>query len=76
MNETFDDMAKEVMRKIQRSDKHAFMVIRAALRKAYAEGDKDAQHSVQPTGYQTALIPCPHCGVRFVIDSDSLVASG
>jgi len=43
----------------------------------YAErGLRAAQPSVQPTGYQTALIPCPHCGVRFVIDSDSLVASG
>ena len=55
MNETFDDMAKEVMRKIQRSDKHAFMVIRAALRKAYAEGEKDAQQSVHLTG----LCVCP-----------------
>jgi hypothetical protein len=49
-NETFDEMAREVMRKIQRHDQHALGVIRAALRKAYALGEKDAEQSVQLTG--------------------------
>ena len=48
----------------------------ASIREAFFAGIEVAEQSVQPTGYQTALIPCPHCGVRFVIDSDSIVASG
>lgn len=54
-NETFDEMAREVMRKIQRHDQHALGVIRAALRKAYALGEQDAEQSVQLTG----LCVCP-----------------
>lgn len=49
-NETFDEMAREVMRKIQRHDQHALGVIRAALRKAYALGEKDAEQCLHLTG--------------------------
>ena len=53
-NETFDEMAREVMRKIQRHDQHALGVIRAALRKAYALGEQDAEQCVQLTGGDSA----------------------
>ncbi len=34
-----------------------------------------AQQSVQRIGYQTAIIPCPHCGVNITIDSDIFIAN-
>ena len=38
-------------------------------------GNHTAQQSVERTGYQSALIPCPHCGVNITVDSDMLIAS-
>ena len=34
------------------------------------EDCENAQQSVQRIGYQTAVIPCPHCGVNIYTDSD------
>lgn len=34
-----------------------------------------SQQGVQRIGYQTAIIPCPHCGVNVTIYSDSFIAN-
>lgn len=37
--------------------------------------DEAAKQSVQRIGYQTAVIPCPHCGVNIYTDSDIFIAN-
>ncbi len=74
------------MKKVSLSQAYAginrqFLALQAENEKLKArikelEAQVASQQSVHPTGYQTAIIPCPHCGVNITIDSDSFIASG